>query len=163
MFTPQCAVVPPPGKAREGQKLSAQMGKLDQANGKGGVRVLFRVAELRRNEVFDHCGFVTGLELGASQAVLPRLQRKLAPFDYLEAELLEKALHIRESEDGMQAVFERFQLERLDDGSTDAAAFRAGIDGQRPDLAAGGRIEVERAAADELALGEDEREVADVL
>src|ERR1017187_8889684 len=107
--------------------------------------------------------FIAGLELRAAYAVLPRLERERPAFDHLKAHSVEKIDNISEGEDGGEFVLYGFGNQRFDEFAADTLGLGLLVHGQGTDFGGGGTVEVQGAAAQQLAIESDHGEIADGL
>src|SRR5438045_2468156 len=117
---------------------------------------------LRPQDLHDR-DLIAALKLRAAEAVLPDLERQLAALDLFEAQLAKKPRHIGEGEHGVERELASFIDQSLDHKPANAVSLPVRIHCQRANFAHNRAVEVQGAAANQVAAGIEHREVADIL
>src|ERR1035438_8153097 len=105
--------------------------------------------------------FIAGLELGAAYAVLPRLEWEFPTFDGVKAHSVKEIYNIGEGKDGVEFVLYGFRNQRFDELAANTLGLGMLVHGQGADFGGGGTVEVQGAAAQQLAVERDHRKIAD--
>src|SRR4051812_20801995 len=108
---------------------------------------------LLRTQHAQYRDLVAGLELRATQTILPGFQWKLAALDFVEADPGKESRHIGEREHGIEAVELGLVYQRIHDQSPDPVRLMALGDCQGTHFAHRRRVEVKRPTSDELVAG----------